>query len=67
MSRLRPNIGGTALAFACLVAPSQAQKIEVPDWENSVRFELVTSQEPVRPSDEIELAVVAEIDQGYHL
>ena len=44
-----------------------AQDIEIPDWESSVRFELVASQEPVRPGDALELAVVVEIDPGYHL
>lgn len=43
------------------------RKIEIPDWDNSVRFELVASQEPVRPGDAFELAVVVEIDPGYHL
>jgi hypothetical protein len=44
-----------------------AQTIDVPDWENSVRFELLASQDRVRPGDKLELAVVAEIDKGYHL
>lgn len=44
-----------------------AQDIEIPDWESSVRFELVASQEPVRPGDTLELAVLAEIEPGYHL
>ena len=43
------------------------QTIEIPDWENSVRFLLVASQDAVRPGDALELAVVAEIDPGYHL
>ena len=44
-----------------------AQTIEVPDWENSVRFQLVASQDGARPGDRLELAIVAEIDPGYHL
>ena len=53
----------------CVVAPAaaQAQFIEVPDWDNSVRFDLVASQNAVRPGDALELAVVAEIVPGYHL
>jgi hypothetical protein len=42
-------------------------KIEIPDWENAVRLELVASQDKVRPGDTFELAVVAEIQPGYHL
>ena len=44
-----------------------AQTIDVPDWENSVRFQLVASQDAARPGDRLELAIVAEIDPGYHL
>lgn len=60
---------GHALASVlCLTAAAAlAQHVEVPDWENSVRFELITSQDPVRPGDELEVAVLAEIDPGYHL
>jgi hypothetical protein len=58
----------TLWVTACLSAGVvQAQTIEVPDWENSVRFQLVASQDGVRPGDRLELAVVAEIDPGYHL
>ena len=39
----------------------------IPDWENAAKFELVASQSPVRPGDRIEVAVVAELDEGYHL
>ncbi len=44
-----------------------AQNMEIPDWENSVRFELVASQDPVRPGDGFEVAILAEIESGYHL
>ena len=44
-----------------------AQNFDVPDWENSIRFELVASQDPVRPGDQLDVAVLAEIDPGYHL
>ena len=44
-----------------------AQNMEIPDWENSVRFELVASQDPVRPGDGLEVAILAEIESGYHL
>ena len=43
------------------------KKIEIPDWENAVRFELVASQSPVRPGDAFEIALLAEIQEGYHL
>ncbi len=43
------------------------QAIQIPDWDNSVRFELVASQDAVHPGDNLELAVVAEIVPGYHL
>lgn len=52
--------GGLAAALA-----SQAPLI--PDWENAAKFELVASQSPVRPGDHLEVAVVAELDDGYHL
>lgn len=48
-------------------AQSGTQQFEVPDWENSVRFELLASQQPARPGDDLELAVVAQIEPGYHL
>ncbi len=58
-------------AFAFLTSTSFAQfqkkKIEIPNWENAVRFELVASQSPVRPGDSLELALLAEIQEGYHL
>ena len=50
-----------------IASSASAQIIEVPDWDNSVRFELVASQDAVRPGDNLELAVVAEIVSGYHL
>ena len=44
-----------------------AQGVVIPDWENSVAFDLLVSQKPVRPGDSFELALVAYIDDGYHL
>ena len=44
-----------------------AQNFEIPDWENSVQFELVASQKPIRLGDTFELALVAYIEDGYHL
>ena len=52
--------GGLAAALA-------AQAPMIPDWENAARFELVASQSPVRPGDSFEVAVVAELEEGYHL
>ncbi len=43
------------------------KKIEIPDWDKAVRFELVASQSPVRPGDAFELALLADIQEGYHL
>jgi hypothetical protein len=43
------------------------KKIEIPDWDNAVRFELLASQSPVRPGDAFELALLADIREGYHL
>ena len=57
-----------SLALAAASSPIlRAQTIEIPDWEHSVRFELVSSQEPVRPGDQLQIALVAEIEPGYHL
>ncbi len=59
------------IVFACaLVAAASvlaAEQIEIPDWESSVQFRLVTSQQPIRPGDSFEVALVAEIEEGYHL
>ena len=57
------------LALVCGGAASMApgQRIDVPDWEGSVRFELLASQNAVRPDDDLEVAVVVEITPGYHL
>jgi hypothetical protein len=49
------------------LAQFDKKKIEIPDWENAVRFELVASQSPVRPGDVFELALLADIQEGYHL
>jgi DsbC/DsbD-like thiol-disulfide interchange protein len=64
MTRLTRRLLVAAPLFTGTVV---AQTIEVPDWENSVRFQLVASQNAARPGDRLELAVVAEIDPGYHL
>jgi len=59
------------IVFACaLVAVASvlaAEQIEIPDWESSVQFRLVTSQQPIRPGDSFKVALVAEIEEGYHL
>ena len=59
------------MLFTCaLVAAASvlaAEQIEIPDWESSVQFRLVTSQQPIRPGDSFEVALVAEIVDGYHL
>lgn len=52
-------IGGPTAALA--------QPPMIPDWENAAKFELVASQSPVRPGDRLEVAVVAELEEGYHL
>ena len=52
---------------AGLAAALALQAPMIPDWENAAKFELVASQSPVRPGDRIEVAVVAELDEGYHL
>ena len=44
-----------------------AQPPAIPDWENAAKFELVASQSPVRPGDRLEIAVLAELEHGYHL
>jgi hypothetical protein len=44
-----------------------AQNIEYPDWDRSVQFLFVASQKPVRPGDDLEFAVLADIAPGYHL
>lgn len=56
-----------ALALGSLLVPAHARQIAVPDWEGSVSFELVASQDRARPGDRLELAVLARIDPGYHL
>lgn len=50
-----------------IAAAAAAQAPEIPDWENAAKFELVASQSPVRPGDSLEVAVVAELEEGYHL
>ncbi len=61
------------VVFAGLILGASAsfgqfqKKIEIPDWENAVQFELVASQSPVRPGDAFELALLADVRDGYHL
>jgi DsbC/DsbD-like thiol-disulfide interchange protein len=56
-----------AVALAGSVALAGAQGIELPDWDNAVRFELVVSQDKARPGDSLELALVTRILPGYHI
>jgi len=44
-----------------------AVQIDIPDWEGAIDFELVASQEPIRPGGHFEVAVVVDIEPGYHL
>jgi hypothetical protein len=68
MTDMRHVIAALLGLFASTaLAQFETKKIEIPDWENAVRFEVVASQAPVRPGDAFELAVVAEIEPGYHL
>ena len=57
----------SALLLAVSGGLAAGQAPMIPDWENAARFELVASQSPVRPGDHLEVAVVAELDEGYHL
>lgn len=66
--KIRLAATGIALLTAVALAPAAAsQEIDIPDWENAVKFDLVASQSPVRPGDRLEIAVLAELDPGYHL
>lgn len=56
-----------ALGFLAAASLTAAQPNAIPDWENSVQFELVASQQPLRPGDQFEVALVVEIEEGYHL
>jgi hypothetical protein len=67
MTRARGEWGVFLGALLLSTGVWAGQKIEVPDWKNAVAFELVSSQEPARPGDRLELAVVAQIEPGYHL
>ena len=55
------------LSGSASFAQFDKKKIEIPDWDNAVRFELVASQSPVRAGDAFELALMADIREGYHL
>jgi hypothetical protein len=57
------------IALFLLTAPliEAQKKIQIPNWEKAVTFEVLSSQEPVRPGDSFEIAVVAAIEEGYHL
>ena len=63
----RRRLGSSIAAALLLASVGAAQTIDVPDWKNAVRFHLVASQDGARPRDHLELAVVAEIEPGYHL
>ena len=56
-----------AMVLVAALAATASAQIEVPDWDNAVSFEVVQSQDRLRPGDRIELAVVARIEEGYHL
>ena len=55
------------LGLPVIVAGGPAQLPAIPDWENAAKFELVASQLPVRPEDRFEIAVLATLEEGYHL
>jgi len=62
------NVAFAVLTLSAAASLAQAKKkIEIPDWEKAVRFELVASQTPLRPGDAFELALLADIQEGYHL
>jgi len=56
-----------ALVLALAAGVAGGQQFEIPDWDNSVKFELIASQHPIRPGDAFEVAVVVDIEEGYHL
>ncbi len=56
-----------ALVLALGAGVAVGQQIEIPDWDGSVKFELIASQQPIRPGDRFEVAVVVDIEEGYHL
>lgn len=55
-----------ALAIV-LAAPASAQKIEIPDWDSAVKFEMVASQDKARPGDSLQVAILTRVVPGYHL
>ncbi len=63
------NMNKIVFVSALIMAASglATEQIEIPDWESSVQFRLVTSQQPIRPGDRFSVALVAEIEDGYHL
>ena len=56
-----------SLGSLFVAAVSSGAQIDIPDWEHAITFELVASQMPMRPGDAFEIAVVADIEPGYHL
>ncbi len=56
-----------SLILALAAGVVAAQQFEIPDWDGSVKFELIASQQPIRPGDGFEVAVVVDIEEGYHL
>ncbi len=67
MSRTSWKPAVVCLFFLSISLHGFSQQIEFPDWDGAVVFDLIVSQEPVRPGDRLELAVVVEIEDGYHL
>lgn len=62
------NVAFAALTLSGAAAFAQfGKKIEIPNWETAVRFELVASQTPLRPGDAFELALLADVQEGYHI
>lgn len=61
-------LGGVILVGVCFLAGAQSSFIpDIPDWDNAVFMEVVASQEPVRPGDEIQIAILIDVKPGYHL
>lgn len=55
------------LVVVALGATALATQFEIPDWDDAVHFQVLASQDKVRPGDAFELALVATIRPGYHL
>lgn len=60
-------MAASLLGLGLAASSALSLQFEIPDWDNAVAFQVVASQDEIRPGDSFEVALIATIREGYHL